>query len=90
MTIKKLFLITLLSVLSGSLTAQVHWLNMPGSYSEKYSEFTPSVSLPTIDYKACRESLILFSTDNEMVDKISCDIKPLPDAVNLAEQWVTN
>ena len=90
MSIKKLILITLMSALSGSLAAQTYWLNMPGSYSEKYKEFTPSVSLPVVDYNACKDALIQFSEDNEMVDQIHCELEPLADAINLAEQWVTN
>ena len=90
MPVKKFILIILFNAISGSLAAQTYWLNMPASYSEKYSEYTPSVSLPVVDYEACNEALIQFSEDNEMVDTIYCDLKPLPKAINLAEQWVTN
>ncbi len=90
MSVKKIILIMLFSVISSSLSAEIYWLNMPGSYSKKYSEFTPSVSLPTVDYEACQAALTQYAQDNEMVEKIGCDIQPLPDAVNLADHWAAN
>lgn len=90
MLVKNFILIVLLSVLSGPLMAEIYWLNMPGSFSEEYGEYTPSVSLPTIDHSACKEALRQYAKDNVMIDKISCDINPLSDAVNLGEQWVSN
>lgn len=90
MPVNRIILIMLLSIISGSLSAQTYWLNMPGSYSKKYSEYTPSVSLPTVDYQACQAALTQYAQDNEMIDKIACDIQPLPDAVNLADQWAAN
>ena len=90
MSVKNVILISVLSVFSDSLSAETYWLNMPASYSKKYSEYTPSVSLPTVDYEACLAAMTQYAQDNEMVDKIGCDIKPLPDAINLADQWVAN
>ena len=90
MLFKKFALVTLLYVLSFPLSAQTYWLNMPGSYNVEHSEYTPSVSLQTFDYEACKDALVQYSRDNRMVENISCDVKPLPDAINLSEQWASN
>ena len=90
MLVKNSFLFVLLAALAGSVCAETYWLNMPGSYSEKYHESTPSVSLPLADYKACQNALVQYQQDNEMVDRISCDLEPLKDAINLADQWASN
>ena len=70
--------------------AETYWLNMYGSYSHKYEEFTPSISLPLINNEECQKALKQFKKDNDMVEKISCDLKPLAGAINMAEQWAGN
>ena len=86
--IKRIFITTFFGLaLIGTATAETYWLNIYGSYSQKHKEFTPSVSMPLVDNKECQVALDQFSKDNEMVEKISCDLKPLSGAINLADQW---
>ena len=89
--IKQILVTVLLSLNLVSLAfAETYWLNMYGSFSQKHEEFTPSISLPLISNEECQRALEQFKTDNEMVDKISCDLKPLAGAINMAEQWAGN
>ena len=90
MLVKNSLLFILLGTLAVSVCAETYWLNMPASYSEKYHESTPSVSLPLADYAACQDALLQYQQDNEMVDRINCELEPLPGAINLADQWASN
>ena len=58
MLVKNCLLFVLLGTLAVSVCAETYWLNMPASYSEKYHESTPSVSLPLADYAACQDALL--------------------------------
>lgn len=71
-----------LILLTNSVNAtQTWWLNIPG-YIDKDGIPIPSLSLPTSDHDKCSDAVINYAK-NEYVYYISCDIKPLPDAVNL-------
>ena len=62
--------------------ANTYWLNIPGSYSAEEGRYMPSVSFPTSDHYACSDAIVQYAKDN-LVNYIGCDVKPLPDAVNL-------
>lgn len=90
MSVKRITLMVLLSVLSSSLMAQTYWLNMSNTGSFEYGNDIPAVSLPTHDYSHCQEALAQYSLDNGLFNSFSCDEKPLIGAINVADQWVTN
>ncbi len=62
--------------------AQTYWLNIPGAYSMKDSQYEPSISLPTVSHEACAQAIVHYTRDN-LVNFIGCDVLPLPDAANI-------
>jgi len=69
---KKFVLVFLLSI--GSANAQTYWLNMVKTGI--------SMSLPVSTAEKCIEAVNQFVRSN-LVNFVSCDVEPLPDAVNL-------
>ena len=70
--LKKIFLVFILSI--GTANAQTYWLNMV--------ESDQSMSLPVSSDEKCTEAVIQYVSSN-LVNFVSCDVEPLPDAVNL-------
>ena len=70
--IQKILLVFLVSI--GSVNAQTYWLNMVQSGT--------SMSLPVSSAEQCTEAVNQFVRSN-LVNFVSCDVNPLPDAVNL-------
>lgn len=68
--------------LAGPVTAQTYWLNIPGAYSKVDEQYLPSMSFPTPNHNACSDAVVHYAKNN-LVHYIGCDVKPLPDAVNL-------
>lgn len=62
--------------------AQTYWLNIPGAYNLKDSQYESSLSLPTVSHEACAQAIVQYTRDN-LVNFIGCDVQPLPDAVNI-------
>ena len=89
--LQKSLIISLFALtLNAAAFAETYWLNMPGSYSEKHQEYTPSISMPLVSSEECNKALEQFAQDNEMVELISCDLRPISGAINLAGQWASN
>lgn len=59
----------------GTANAQTYWLNMVSDGQ--------SMSLPVASDSQCSEAVNQFVRSN-LVNFVSCDVKPLPDAVNLS------
>lgn len=73
----KMLLIGLLSFsLLGTASAQSYWLNMVTDGE--------SMSLPVSSKESCSEAVIQYVRSN-VVNFVSCDIEPLPDAVNIGK-----
>jgi len=76
---------TLLGLVLGLVSTaygQTYWLNIPGAYSKTDEQYLPSISLPTANHDACSDAIVQYAKDN-LVHYIGCDVKPLPDAVNI-------
>jgi len=69
---KKFFFVSILSI--GTANAQTYWLNMVDNGQ--------SMSLPVSSEERCTEAVNQFVRSN-LVNFVSCDVKPLPDAVNI-------
>lgn len=78
--------LTIAAVLFTGMTApafaQTYWLNIPGSFSAEEQRYLPSISLPTGNHNDCSEAIVQYAKDN-LVHYVGCDVRPLPDAVNL-------
>ena len=73
---------SLMLTLNNTATAQTYWLNIPGAYSKVDEQYLPPLSFPTPNHNACSDAVVQYAKDN-LVHYIGCDVKPLPDAVNL-------
>ncbi|MGD2118342.1 MAG: hypothetical protein PVG66_08295 [Chromatiales bacterium] len=80
--IKTLLTTGLLLALTNTIQAQTYWLNVPGAYSKEEQQYIPAISLPTASHDACSDAIVQYAQDN-LVHYIGCDVKPLPNAVNL-------
>ncbi len=70
----KAWLIALLSLGAiSTVSAQTYWLNMVVDGD--------SISLATFSDEKCSEAVIRYVRSN-LVNFVSCDVQPLPDAVN--------
>ena len=69
---KHVLLVISLSI--GSVNAQTYWVNMV--------ESGQSMSLPVSSEEQCTEAVNQYVRSN-LVNFVSCDVQPLPDAVNL-------
>lgn len=72
----------LIVIFPQSVQSEVFWLNIPGAYSKLDEQYLPSISLPTASHDACSDAIVQYAKDN-LVHYIGCDVKPLPDAINL-------
>lgn len=73
----KLLLTVFLNLgLLGTAAAQTYWLNMVTGGE--------SMSLPVFSDSKCTEAVNGYVRSN-LVNFVSCDVEPLPDAVNLGE-----
>jgi len=77
---KKFFFVCILSI--GTANAQTFWLNIPAAYSKTDELYVPSMSFPVSSHDACSDAIVEYAKSN-LVFYIGCDVKPLPDAVNL-------
>ena len=82
---KKMFMLVTGLLFSQIIHADVYWLNIPGSYSAYDEQYYPAVSFPTSSHEACSDAIVQYAKDN-LVFYIGCDVKPLPDAVNLTSR----
>ena len=80
--IKSLLTASLLLAFASTLQAQTYWLNIPGAYSQEERQYLPPFSIPTASHDACSDAIVQYARDN-LVHYIGCDVKPLPNAVNL-------
>jgi hypothetical protein len=72
---KKLLFFSVLSTLfTSALSAQTYWVNMVDN--------GVSMSLPVSSDQLCSEAVYRYVQSN-LVDAVSCDVMPLPDAINL-------
>lgn len=82
---KRLFIVSLLSFFAvSSVNAQPYWLNIPSAYSKTDDQYMPSMSFPVKSHDSCSDAIVEYAKSN-LVYYIGCDVKPLPDAVNLKE-----
>ena len=80
---KRYYLVLLLSIFASSTAlAETYWLNIPGAYSKTDESNIPSMSFPMQSHDACADAIVEYAKAN-LVYYIGCDVKPLPDAVNL-------
>jgi len=79
-TIKHLIAATAL-IASATTTAETYWFNVAGFTAADGSE-QPAFSIPTSGQGACSRAVVQYAKAN-LVSAISCDVAPLPNAVNL-------
>ena len=73
--LKKILFYSVLNLfLAGAASAQTYWLNLVDNGN--------SMSLPVSSDEQCIEAVYRYVQSN-LVDAISCDVEPLPDAVNV-------
>ena len=73
--LKKILFYSVLNLfLAGTASAQTYWLNLVDNGN--------SMSLPVSSDEQCTEAVYRYVQSN-LVDAISCDVEPLPDAVNV-------
>ncbi len=70
---KKIFFVFMLGI--GTANAQTYWLNLVDNGQ--------SMSLPVPTGEQCNEAVVQYVRSN-LVNFVSCDVEPLPDAVNIA------
>jgi hypothetical protein len=68
-----------------SVKAETYWLNIPASFSKVDEQYIPPMSFPVRSHDACSDAIVEYAKTN-LVYYIGCDVKPLPDAVNLKKQ----
>ena len=76
MFIKLLLFSVLNALLVGTLSAQTYWLNLVDNGK--------SMSLPVSTDEQCSQAVYRYVQSN-LVHAVSCDVKPLPDAVNIGQ-----
>lgn len=69
-----LFFSVLTVLLVGTASAESYWVNIVDGGS--------SMSLPVDSNEQCTETVYRY-VQSQLADAISCDVQPLPDAVNL-------
>jgi len=65
--------------------AMTWWLNIPGYCDPQMKECYPDLSIPTTTRDVCMDAIVEYAKE-DYVFYIGCDIKPLPNAVNLKKK----